>query len=405
MTSDTATALGLLRIGERETVVTETDGVPTLINQFWGTRQREGHSLHEVSYRACFKPELPRFFVERFSAPFDVVYDPFMGRGTTPIEALLCGRVPFGNDVNPIARVFCEPRLAPPRLSAVVDRLKTVPRDGAEPAPEDLLVFFHPDTLREIAALRDHLLRRERDGTLDAVDRWIRMVAANRLTGHSDGFFSGYTMPPNQAVTIGGQKRINERLGRTPPYRRIDERIVRKSKQLLADVGMFEPSAELRKRAQLSTGDAADTPGIADEAVALIVTSPPFLDVIAYRHDHWLRSWFCGIDLSTVKIPLARNLASWRLQMTDVFRELHRVLRPGGHIAFEVGEIRNQGRRDGGMRLEETVLPCGRDAGLEPVAVLIHDATFTKTAICWGIENNRGGTNTNRVVLFRKPSG
>jgi hypothetical protein len=41
--------------------------------------------------------------------------------------------------------------------------------------------------------------------------------------------------------------------------------------------------------------------------------------------------------------------------------------------------------------------------GLEPVFVLINDQSFTKTANLWGVANNRVGTNTNRVVLLRKP--
>ena len=61
--------------------------IPTYVNEFWTARQRQGNSLHEVSYRACFKPQLPRFFIERFTKPGDIVYDPFMGRGTTLIEA------------------------------------------------------------------------------------------------------------------------------------------------------------------------------------------------------------------------------------------------------------------------------------------------------------------------------
>jgi len=37
------------------------------------------------------------------------------------------------------------------------------------------------------------------------------------------------------------------------------------------------------------------------------------------------------------------------------------------------------------------------------VFVLINDQKFTKTANCWGVDNNDKGTNTNRVVVFRKP--
>ena len=73
--------------------------MPTFVNEYWTARQRQANSLHEVSYRACFKPQLPRFFIERLTAPGEVVYDPFMGRGTTPVEAALLGRVPFGNDL------------------------------------------------------------------------------------------------------------------------------------------------------------------------------------------------------------------------------------------------------------------------------------------------------------------
>ena len=83
--------------------------------------------------------------------------------------------------------------------------------------------------------------------------------------------------------------------------------------------------------------------------------------------------------------------------MSSVFVELMRVLRPGGHVAFEVGEVRG-----GKVRLEEIVLPCGMDAGLDPQLVLINEQDFTKTSNCWGVTNRTKGTNTNRVVLFRK---
>ena len=37
------------------------------------------------------------------------------------------------------------------------------------------------------------------------------------------------------------------------------------------------------------------------------------------------------------------------------------------------------------------------------ILVLINDQKFTKTANCWGVDNMAKGTNTNRIVLFRKP--
>ena len=55
--------------------------IPVYVGEFWTSRQRAAHSLHEISYRACFKPQLPGFFITRLTEPGDRVHDPFMGRG------------------------------------------------------------------------------------------------------------------------------------------------------------------------------------------------------------------------------------------------------------------------------------------------------------------------------------
>src|SRR5208337_1977448 len=110
-----------------ETVATSFNGeplrVPTYVNEFWTSKQRAASSLHEISYRACFKPQLPRFFIQRLTTPGEVVYDPFMGRGTTIIEAALLGRIPCGCDVNPLSICLARPRLEPPAMGDVQARL------------------------------------------------------------------------------------------------------------------------------------------------------------------------------------------------------------------------------------------------------------------------------------------
>ena len=374
--------------------------IDTLTNEFWTSRQRAANSLHEISYRACFKPQLPRFFIERFTQPGDVVYDPFMGRGTTVLEAALLGRQAIGCDINPLSAILVAPRLVPPSLDVVRARLETIDFTRSTPRPDELLVFYHPDTLREICALRDYLNTRANSGALDTVDRWIQMVAVNRLTGHSSGFFSVYTLPPNQALSLESQRRINAHRRQIPPRRHVAALILAKSHALLksCDDRSLQLLARIAGRHRIVTGSCSATPQIRSGSVDLVVTSPPFLDVVDYAGDNWLRGWFCGIDTASVKLTVVRKLDEWQQAMTDVFAELVRVLRPGGHVAFEVGEVRG-----GRVKLEETVLPCGLQVGLEPHLVLINAQQFTKTANCWGVSNNRKGTNTNRIVVFRKP--
>ena len=145
------------------------------------------------------------------------------------------------------------------------------------------------------------------------------------------------------------------------------------------------------------TASCAHTPAIADSSIALVVTSPPFLDIVQYDQDNWLRCWFKGIDSKAVPIWQWRKAEDWQAAMSEVFRELQRVLVDGGIVAFEVGEVRN-----GKINLEELVIPAAASAGLQAVAVLINDQEFTKTSNCWGVDNSSKGTNTNRIVILQK---
>ena len=190
-----------------------------------------------------------------------------------------------------------------------------------------------------------------------------------------------------------------EALSQTPSRRDVPALILKKSRQLLKDCDSRARTAlgSVAPGAILLTHQAAETSGIAKGSVSLVVTSPPFLNVVQYGADNWLRCWFAGIDPKSVKLTVPRKLEEWQTAMTDVFCELYRVLKPGGHITFEVGEI-----HAGKTKLEEAVLPCGMAAGLEPLLVLINDQKFTKTANCWGVDNNFKGTNTNRIVVFQK---
>ena len=386
--------LGQWRRYDRETVVEERDGIPVFANEFWTSKQRAAHSLHEISYRACFKPQLPRFFIERLTEPGDVVFDPFMGRGTTLLEAVLLGRDVLGNDINPLSRVLVEARLDPPTLSEVAARLECLALDEPTERPEGFEVFFDERTLNQICRLRTYLAERRATGCADKVDRWIQMVAINRLTGHSKGFFSVYTLPPNQAASIESQRKINARRGQRPEYRDVAQLILRKTRVLLRDAEAQAPKGCSRGFFQQAVDVPFDYSG---PRVALAVTSPPFMDIVNYKQDNWMRCWFVGINPDAIRITQTRKLAEWKALVRGVLESVAAIARAGGVFAFEVGEIRR-----GSLLLDRVVAEVAQETVWEPICVVINEQTFTKTSNMWGVDNNKRGTNSNRIVVMQR---
>lgn len=385
------TRLEYLNIKEKE--------YPKFINEFWTSKQRQANRLHEIAYRACFKPQLPRFFINLLTRPGDVVYDPFSGRGTTAIEAALLNRNILANDINPLSKILAYPRLLIPDMQELKKRLNEIYFDENIRADIDLSMFYNPKTEAEIVSIKNYLKSKENNE--DELDCWIRMLATNRLTGHSSGFFSVYTLPPNQAVTPESQIKINKKRNQIPQYRNTREIILKKTRNLIKDINKNQASQikEIAKSAVFISEDARYTNIIKDNTIQLTVTSPPFLDVVQYKSDNWLRCWFNSIDPSLIakRITMCKKIEDWCNVMGDVFNELFRITKPGGYVAFEVGEVKK-----GKINLEEHIIPLGEKANFTCVGIMINQQEFTKTSNIWGINNNKRGTNTNRIVIFKK---
>ncbi|RCK77966.1 MAG: methyltransferase DNA modification enzyme [Candidatus Ozemobacter sibiricus] len=387
------------RVGQIETC---HGPVPKIFDEFWTAKQRQMHSLHyALSYRASFKPELPDFFIRQFSRPGDVIGDPFGGRGTTVLQAVLLGRQGCSNDINPLSERITYPKLHPVSIEDFEARVATLPLDLPRDLSkeEDMSMFYHPDTYREILNLRDYLKTHR-----DDIDRFIEMIAISRLHGHSPGFFSAYSFP-QISIPKANQIKINQTRGVEPDYREVKSRLVKKARSALKD-GRLEEIVAGGRKVRLTVGDARDLREWPTESVHLVVTSPPFLNQVDYVLDTWIETWFCGIDAKKIEDQVVQtpDLDEWMQFISDTLAELHRVLVPGGLIAMEVGEIRYQGEL---LNLDETVvsLTTSRRFNLGQYRVrevYVQTQEFTKLANCFRVKNNVLGTNTNRIVLMEK---
>lgn len=381
--------------------------ITRLTGEFWTSRQRRSNSLHEISYRACYKAELPGFFIDEFPGKGTRLFDPFSGRGTTVLEGIIRGIPGTGMDSNPLSSIIASPRWEIPSEAKIIKRLKYIFRNlERREADIDLSMFYHKRTEYEIVQLKEYLSDRNESGTEDDTDRWIRMVATSRLTGHSRGFFSVYTLPPNQATSPRRQIEINRKLGNAPEYRDVSGIIVRKTKSLLRDVDerTRRNINRVGRSSKIIAEDSRRVSEYVDEnSIDLTVTSPPFLNVVQYAKDNWLRCWFNSIDLGEIerKLFVSGNLVEWKNFIFSVLVELHKITTPGGHVAFEVGEVHHRKKI---LNLDEVVGGLAIKAGFTLDCIFVNSQKFTKTSNIWGIDNQNKGTNTNRIVLLEKKS-
>ncbi len=274
------------------------------------------HDLH--AFAAKFPPQLPRAFIRGLTSPGDIVLDPMMGSGTALVEALLEGRVGIGLDIDPLALRLCRVKTTSMDLSnlrstgnEVISRAKQLLAVGKlvehtlqsgfnERTKEFLNYWFLPSTQLELSAL---LLAIEEICANDGVSRrFLELTFSSIIITKS-----------------GGVSRARD-LAHSRPHR--DESKIPKS-------AIEQFALRFRKNiasiAQITSnglftapiyGDAKNMP-ISDEAIDLIVTSPPYANAIDYMRAHKFSLVWFGSSVDDLSELRSRYIGSERVGGTQ----------------------------------------------------------------------------------------
>jgi len=79
------------------------DLTSTFLDAFMSASAVTGYTHAYYRYPARFSPQFARAAILALSKPGDIILDPFMGSGTTLVEAIANGRSAIGTDINPLA--------------------------------------------------------------------------------------------------------------------------------------------------------------------------------------------------------------------------------------------------------------------------------------------------------------
>ena len=327
------------------------------------------HGYH--SYPAKFIPQLAARLIGELSNPGDLIVDPFMGSGTTLVEAKLLGRPSVGVDINPVAHLIslAKTTVAPPELLAeavhqIGPRLDTR-RDsqasrrvarGGELAPdhERIDYWFPPGSKRALG----RILVLIEDTEDQRARRLLRCAFSNSLKT------SSIWLQRSTKPTRDFQKQIPD------PF----ETFLRHARQMAKRNAEFYQLLEERGHLDVPAAplceDARNLP-IDDGQASLVVTSPPYVTSYEYADLHQLTAlWFRYlVDLPTFRKQFigtayhedretqidsdvgeeivaklqeqhakkAREVATYFTDMRQVFMALKRKLRRRGHACIVVG--------------------------------------------------------------------
>jgi DNA modification methylase len=328
------------------------------------TRKDTGYITHAYhSYPAKFIPQLAGRLIEMYSAVGDLVVDPFMGCGTTLVEAKVRGRTSAGTDINPVAHLISsakinalEPLSITEAFHALVRRFAKYDEQDAITIPihERLDFWYRPSEKHKLAFL-------------------YQAILAIPQEAHRQFFLCGFSnILKSCSIWMQKSNKPTRDMKKIPadPFVAFQKQVKAMLRGNLAYYEMLRTNGYLEVKADAYCQDARQSPA-ADNSVSLVVTSPPYVTSYEYADLHQLPAlWFAYTDdlsqfrkqfigtayhhkrdmqtHSTIANSIVAQLthkhkksadevAHYFGEMFEVFQEMHRVLKVGGKICVVIG--------------------------------------------------------------------
>jgi site-specific DNA-methyltransferase (cytosine-N4-specific) len=308
----------------------------------WSFADAASPAIHNIHpYPARFIPQIPSRLIELFPpADGEPVLDPFCGAGTTLVAAVERGIPAVGVDLNPIAVLISRVKTTPLSVSLAgrADQLVALARESTAEIPTlpRLDHWFIPGVQQALAGLVAQIERETSGPERDALRLALSRIIVRVSNQDSDTRYAA----------------VEKDVSTADVYRLFLQAADALDAALRGTYGgLFAPVPDCKviegDILQLAEGDIG--------RVGLVVTSPPYPNAYEYWLYHKYRMYWLGHDPIAVREAeigarphyFKKNHQTehdFERQMADCFGLLARVIVPGGHACFVVGDSIIHGR-------------------------------------------------------------
>lgn len=309
------------------------------------------HFFHH--WAAKFIPQIPQNIIRKYGKPGDIVLDPFVGCGTTLVEAKLSGCPSYGIDINPLAIRICQAKVKKINRDLLDDFifwLDHFNREYKKHIEKGQLDLFEEERLPENPTLFPNSNKWFRDDVARCIKFILRKIKefdastknfieigiSDLLKGLSNAR-SDRTMPCLPKSNRYYDKKHERWMDNETRVLNVFQRLLGQLKRMRFALEEFQRLTKEDLDCEPILGDARCLSKFIKKA-NIVVTSPPYWNAQNYQKLHLL-------SFKVLKLPepgkpeIGRKVSSYLDDIETVIKELRKIL--DGIFAIVIGESKD----------------------------------------------------------------